>query len=112
MNGARRDRAGLLAAAREACEYTLSHRDENASENMSEAVSALVDLRDGLIDEKHAGEGDPGLPGLLDRVNGLISLAASVAYPSAGVQWDSIETIRDALQAMSGGASPSARHGA
>jgi hypothetical protein len=108
MNGARRDRAGLLAAAIESCEYTLSHRGENVSENMSEAVSALVNLRDRLIDEKRAGEGDPSLPGLLDRINSLISLAASLEYPLAGFQWKRIETIRDALQMMSSSESPSA----
>lgn len=101
MNGARRDRAGLLAAALEACEDTLSHRDENVSENMSEAVSALVNLRDLLIDEKRAGDAAPSLPGLLDHTNGLISLAASIEYPLAGFQWKRIEEIRDALTTMS-----------
>lgn len=108
MNEPGRERAGLLAAALETCEYTLSHRDENVSENMSEAVNALVNLRDRLIDEKRSGEGDPSLPGLLDRTNGLISLAASIEYPLAGFQWKRIEKIRDELTTMSGGESRSA----
>lgn len=101
MNAATPDRAGLLAAAREMCEHALSHRDENVSENMSKLVRALVILRDRLIDEKSAGAGDPSLPGLLDRINSLISLVASLEYPLAGFHWNRVKEIRDHLQAMS-----------
>lgn len=108
MNGTMPDRARQLAPALDMLEHTLSHRDENVSENMSKAVRALVKARDDLIDEKRSGHGDPSLPGLLDRINSLISLAASLEYPLAGFHWKRIEEIRDHLQKMLASVSVSA----
>jgi hypothetical protein len=99
------DRARQLAPALDMLKYTLSHRGEHVSENMSKAVRALVNLRDQLIDDKRSGHGDPSLPGLLDHTNSLISLAASLEYPLAGFHWKRIEEIRDHLQKMLASAS-------
>lgn len=100
MNGARDDHARQLASTLEQVEYTLSHRDENVSENMAKAIRGIVAVRDQLIDAKRSGNAFPSLPGLLDHVNGLISLTASLEFPLAGFHWKRVEEIRDNLRKM------------
>lgn len=77
------------------------------SEQFSEAVGAMVRLRDGLIpggtagmpDDRRDGAARPGAPRLAE-VNALISLMAGIEFPLGGIHWPRIERVSAELQKM------------
>ena len=85
-----------MQEALSACEKLLEEKNPITSyEPIAEMTRCLVKLRDQLISEQRDGA---SLRPRLDRVNSIVSLAASTEYPLVGVRWDRFCMMRDALR--------------
>lgn len=79
-----------------ACERLLEEKKPAESyEPIAEMSRCLVRLRDQVITEQRNGA---SVRPRLDRVNAIVSLAASTEYPLVGVRWDRLCMLRDALR--------------
>jgi len=66
---------------------------------MADSTRMLVAARNRVIDEQRRGHG-ASPPDLLQRLNGLASIMASIEYPLAGIHWKRLDTLRDALKRL------------
>ncbi|MFL6717237.1 MAG: hypothetical protein ACJ8G3_12845 [Burkholderiaceae bacterium] len=66
---------------------------------LANPARTLAQARNAVIT---AGRADvaPGPPDVLERLNGLASVMASLEYPLGGVHWQRIETLRKELGAL------------
>lgn len=98
MNAHLSDEAGeYCRQALAAVKHALENREKNPLPEVSKAVRCLVPLRNQLIEEKRAGT-DSTLPqAFLDRVNGILSVAAGIEYPLGGLHRGRLEKVRDSL---------------
>jgi hypothetical protein len=92
--------ASSCSAACAAFDAIVGRRPDVTHESLAAAVRLIVALRDSLVDERRSGRFDPGRQELLDRVNAVLSLAASAEFPLAGVRWERILAIRKEMHAL------------
>jgi hypothetical protein len=57
----------------------------------------LIAVRNRVIEAQRRGQAASPAD-LLDRLNGLGSLMASIEYPLAGIHWKRLDTLRNALE--------------
>ena len=90
-----------LQAALDTVDCILEQKGEvelaDVSKQLSHAIQAVVRLRNHMADASRL-DGQLPVATSLERVNGIISLMASIEYPRAGIQWPRIQKIRDHLK--------------
>ena len=90
--------------ALEVIERVLAQRSaEKEFEQVAECNRRIVQLRDHLIARLRTDGPGNGVRENLDRVNVLLSMAASAEYPLQGIHWERMQKTRDLLADMARG---------
>lgn len=89
--------ASSCRAACKAFDAIVAARPEVTHDRLAAAVRLIVSMRNALVNERRSGRFDSGRQELLDRVNAILSLATSAEFPLAGVRWERIVAIRQAM---------------
>ena len=96
------DLLGRARMALQAFERLVDQAQDLEHEELAQATRRLVGLRNGLIAERREhGPAFDRQPDL-DRINALLSLAASAEFPLVGVRWKRLCSLRDALKELVG----------
>ncbi len=87
------------AAALAALDRALDDRPDKIYDDLSQAVRALVRLRDELIAE-HRRDGRRADDDRLERVNAILSVVSGGEYPLQGIRRERIEQAREKLAGL------------
>lgn len=85
-----------LATAIDCMEAALKAEPLAVKQPLSQAVQAIVRLRDAAIAAWRA-DPTPAARARLDRVNAILSVAVGAETPMGGLKWKDMEQVRDAL---------------
>ena len=95
-------RADVLDRCREAIgklDYLLRNHPAETADELTQAVRSTVDLRDRMIEHRHAqGAQNDAQNRRLREVNSIISAIVAGEFPLIGIRWQRIESARDLLQ--------------
>lgn len=88
-----------LATAIDRMEAALKAEPLEVKQPLSQAVQAIVRLRDDAITGRR-DHPTPAARARLDRVNAILSVAVGAETPMGGLKWKDMEQVRDALCAL------------
>jgi hypothetical protein len=88
---------GCCRHAVEELDRLLADKRSRIDEELTDATTCVVKLRDALIDAQRGGH---DVERELTRVNAVLSLVVGSHYTLVGLRWQRIEKARDELRAL------------
>ena len=80
-------------------DYLLRNHPAETAEELTDAVRCTVELRDKMIEHRHAAGGRNGQhERRLRQVNSILSAIVAGEFPLMGIRWKRIEGARDLLK--------------